>query len=88
MTRVVLVARQARLDQIVGDTLDALSLEPEPASDVRDGGAITGGLEDHAPGMRLTRRCGHSLPGVTQETVHLEDGMQSSVGIGVHENLL
>lgn len=83
MAWVVLVARKTVSYEFVGDALDALPLEPEPAGDVRDGRAIAGGLEDHAPGMRLTRRRGHPLPGVAQEPVHLEDGMQCRVGVGV-----
>jgi hypothetical protein len=84
---VVLVARKTVCYEFVGDALNALPLEPEPAGDVRDGGAIAG-LEDHAPGMCLTCRRGHSLPGVAQEPVDLEDGMQCRVGVGVHATLL
>jgi hypothetical protein len=81
VVRIVFVVRQALLDQLVGDTLDALSLESELPGDVRHRGAIAGGLEDHATGVRLARGCGYSLSSVTEEPVHLEDGMQSCVGI-------
>lgn len=86
VVRIVFVVRQALLDQFVGDTLDALSLESELAGDVRHGGAVAGGLEDHATGVRLARGCGYSLSSVPEEPVHLEDGMQSCVGISVQRD--
>ena len=87
VVRIVLVVRQAFLDQFVGHTLDTLPLESELAGDVRHGGAVAGGLEDHTTGVRLARGCGYSLSSVTEEPVHLEDGMQSRVDVSVQSDL-
>jgi hypothetical protein len=81
MARIVLEAAESLGDQLVGDALDALPLEPEPPGDVGHGRpAVLGRLQDHPPGVRLPGLRGDPFTGVAQHAIRFEQVVQCGVG--------